>query len=128
MKNMSYDQYTNMKHPNREPLIRNTSLQAITIPQHHQVVPSDSTISSVEWKDDVDEFEAPCPYIARYCISTISSVECVIDHVSLILQLTMSRNCPYPCCCCCTLSRSHRQQCALSCLYNACYVVVYLLV
>jgi len=59
-----------------------------------------------EWNDDGvlsdNDFEPPCPYIAEHC--------------------------PYPCCCCCALSRSHRQQCALSLLYAKFYLCIYLLI
>ena len=58
------------------------------------------------WNDDTllsdTDFEPPCPFIAEHC--------------------------PYPCCCCCALSRSHRQQCALSLLYARAYLVIYLLI
>eukprot|EP01083_Nonionella_stella_P222029 792660_1 len=58
------------------------------------------------WNDEnafIDnDFEPPCPFIAEHC--------------------------PYPCCCCCALSRSHRQQCALTMLYNRAYLIVYLLI
>ena len=61
---------------------------------------------SSAWNDDMsfsdNDFEAPCPFIAEHC--------------------------PYPCCCCCALSRSHRQQFALSMLYGKGYLVVYLLI
>jgi len=77
---------------NREPLIHNNS--SIQHPQPEAV--------NAAWKDDADDFEPPCPCIARAC--------------------------PYPCCCCCTLSRSVRQQCALSLLYGACYVMIYVLI
>eukprot|EP01083_Nonionella_stella_P005401 15602_1 len=58
------------------------------------------------WNDEhafVDnDFEPSCPFIAE--------------------------NCPYPCCCLCTLSRSQRQQCAMSMLYSKAYLVIYLLI
>lgn len=59
------------------------------------------------WNDDSaalsdNDFEPPCPFIAEHC--------------------------PYPCCCCCALSRSSRQQCALSLLYAKLYLLVYLLI
>ena len=49
-----------------------------------------------------EDFEAPCPFIAEHC--------------------------PWPCCCCCALSRSHRQQCALTLLYAKGYLIIYLLI
>eukprot|EP00483_Globobulimina_turgida_P011632 UN11654 len=56
------------------------------------------------WNDENafsdDDFEPPCPFIAEHC--------------------------PIPCCCCCALSRSHRQQCAITMLYNRAYLIVYL--